>query len=298
MHRLLPYVICGLVLAPKPAHAECAARFEGEPRAGSEEYDPFEAVDFRRRQTLTVRNIGTETCDLVIAFHRQPKEGRLGQQISYRIEDASGQSLLTDRTAFSSSSQTLTLRDVAPTKAASTDYYLVLPRGQSASPGVYHDDNVQLALYARGRSAVSDRRELEVRPLQVAQPVKASVNINIAGGGLHTTLGFDELITGKERTVAVQARSNNSYNLRVRSENGSVLKLASDEEHKGAQIPYSLRVNAQPVSLSSPVTLRRAAPQLGAAQESHLLTFRIEDAADRRAGLYRDVITIEISVAP
>jgi hypothetical protein len=275
------------------ASAFCQGSLEGSPRAGGGEYDPFDPVDFRRRQTVVIRNTGTEKCDYIIGFRRQPAEGRLSWFLSYRIEDADGQSLLSDQVPFGS--KYLILSNVQPSQTATGDFYLVITRGQFAFPGTYRDDDVALTLRPRDRWG-NIGAELDGKGLEVAQAVGAKVGINIAGGGLATTLNFGELTKGKERSISLQTKANYAYSITLRSANAGFMKLDPEIPGQIWSIPYSLRVNSQLVVLQGAVKILRALPLSGWGQESHLLTFRIEDVNAKHAGIYRDVVIVSVSI--
>jgi hypothetical protein len=277
------------------ASASCQGRIEGDPRAGGGEYDPFDAIDFRRRQSVVIRNTGTEMCDYIVGFRRQPSDGRLGWFLSYRIEDLAGQSLLAEQVP--SGIKYLVFTNVQPSQTATGEYYLVLPRGQFAFPGTYRDDDVALSLRPRDRWG-NIGAELDIDGLAVAQAVGARAGISIAGGGLSTTLNFGELTTGKERSISLQARVNYAYSMTLRSANAGSMKLHPELTGQSWSIPYSLRVNSQAVSLQGIVKIFRAFPLGSWGQESHLLSFRIEDATSRRAGMYRDVVVVSVSIDP
>jgi hypothetical protein len=275
------------------ASASCQGRFEGTQRAGAGEYDPFDAVDFRQRQTVVVRNTGTAKCDFIVGFRRQPAVGHLSWFLSYRLEDTAGQSLLSEQVP--SGSQYLILANVQPSQTATGEYYLVLPRGQFALPGTYRDDNVTLSLRPRDQSG-NIGAELDGEGLAVAQAVGARVGISIAGGGLATTLNFGELAAGLERSISLQARANYAYSITLRSSNAGVMKLDPEIPGQTWSIPYSLRVNSQAVQLQGVVKILRALPWSSWGQESHWLTFRIEDVNARHAGIYRDVVIVSVNI--
>jgi hypothetical protein len=280
----------------RAAYGACDGRLVGDVNAGSDEYDPFSVIDFRRRQTVSVRNVGSETCDFLVGFRRQPADGLLGPALPYRLTDNAGLSLLSDQ-APPHSGRFLVLANVQPGQVSSADYYLTIPRGQFASAGNYSDDAVAMLLHGRPQSKAIGA-ELDNKALLINLPVKPVVAINIAGGGLRTTLNFDALAKGKERTVMLQTQANYAYSLALSSTYASQLTLDPEVPGQVWRIPYSLRVDNAPVSLQSAANLTRLAPVSADGRESHLLVFRIEDALGRRAGLYRDFVTVDIHVRP
>ena len=287
-----------LSLSVQPALSICKARLEGDLRISDGDYDPFDALDFRRTHRITIRNIGDSRCDFIVGFRRQPPSGYLAWFLRYRIEDASGQALLTEQVPSTTGASHLIFASVPPSQTASADYSLVMSRGQLAFPGTYQDDRVTLSLHVRDSQGRIGAEEQDTEPLQITQTVKASVGISVAGGGLTTTLNFGDLATGQERSVMLQARANHAYSLLLRSQNGGAMKLDPEIPGQSWTIPYSLRVNSAAVSLLPSSTIHRSFPRHSDGAESHMLAFRIEDMPDRRAGFYRDVITVEISVDP
>ena len=282
----------------QPVNADCAGRLEGELRAGGGEYDPFEVSDFRRRQTITLRNTGTETCSFVLGFRRQPSEGWLTWFLRYRLEDQSGQSLLSDQTPPNSGTRYIVVSNLAASATATAEYFLVLPRGQFAYPGTFYNSEVSLSLHSQSASGVVSTTKLDTKPLLVRQSVRAAVGISVAGGGVTTTLSFGDLTAGKERSVALRTTANYAYSLYLRSANSGVMRLDPEPQEQTWTIPYTLQVNSEFVSLKSAANLRRSVSHHTFGQETHLLTFRIGDVVDRMAGLYRDVVTVDIAVDP
>ena len=293
MARVALFVLSLAAVPLQPALATCQGRLEGSLQAGGGEYDPFDAVDFRRRQTVAIRNSDTVVCSYIVGFQRQPAQGRLSWILSYRLESASGDSLLI--TAVPDGKTYILVTNVQPGQTATGEYYLVLPRGQFAFPGTYWDNDVTVSLRPRDVSG-SIGAQLDSQVLTVAQPVGARAGINIAGGGLGATLDFGELVKGKERTIGLQARANFAYSITLRSTNGGVMKLDPPVPGQNWAVSYSLSVNSQPVSLLNSVKISRAVPFTTWGQESHLLSFKIEDASDQRSGMYRDVIIVNVSI--
>jgi spore coat protein U-like protein len=282
----------------QPAQADCVGRLEGELRAGGGEYDPFEASDFRRRQTVTIRNTGTTTCSFVVGFRRQPSEGWLTWFLKYRLEDQSGQSLLSENLPPNSGTRYIAINNLAASATATAEFYFVLPRGQFAYPGTFYDSDPSLSLHALSAAGTISSIQLDTRSLLVRQSVKASVGISIAGGGVATTLSFGELAAGKERSVALRTTANYAYSLSLRSANSGVMRLDPEPQGQTWTIPYTLQVNSASVSLQSTASLRKSVSPQTFGQETYWLKFRISEIADRMAGLYRDVVTVDIAVEP
>jgi hypothetical protein len=61
-------------------------------------------------------------------------------------------------------------------------------------------------------------------------------------------------------------------------------------------IPYRMTVDGAPFNLTSQSALQGITPASG--QESYALAFEIIDAERKRAGRYKDVITVKIAPIP
>lgn len=288
--------LSALALLTVPARSACNGQLTGDGVVGGNEYDPFDTLDFRHRQAVSVRNTGSASCDFLVVFRRQPVDAMLGPALHYHFEDSTGNPLLNDPT-LPYHDRVLSLANVQPGQGVSVNYYLAIPRGQFAFAGTYYDNNVVLQLFGRDRAGTLSA-ELDTKALSVGQTVKPVVDINVAGGGLRTTLNFDTLTNGKERTVKLQTRANYAYTLALSSANASHLKLEPGSPGQVWSIPYSLRVDNMPVSLQATVLLAQGTPVTSDGRENHLLSFRIEDASSRRAGTYRDSVTVNINVRP
>jgi hypothetical protein len=239
-----------------------------------------------------------EECDFVVGFRRETDEGVLAGWLKYRLEDAAGQPLLSRYSPSDGSRRYLVVKNLKPSQRATVNYSLVLPRGQFSAPGSFQDGDIGITLHQRSPSGAIKAPPEDSGSLIVVQNVKASVGVSIAGGGIATTLNFGDLAEGKERLVSLNAVANYAYSLRLKSRNHSMMKLDPVIDGQNWTIPYSLQINSEPVSLDSDVKLRRLPPSLSLGRESHLLKFRIGETRDRMAGLYRDVVTIEIGIEP
>jgi len=284
-----------LTLSAPSAFATCSGQLEGVLRATGQEYDPFHPADLYTRHAVSVRNIGSAKCEFIVVFHREPAEGRLGQLLSYRIEELSGEALLT--ASFPPiASRYLATGEVEQGRTATITYQIVVPRGQFAPPNLYADV-IRLSLHTRDKVGHVNPVAVDTQSLQIERTVLASVRLNVAGGGLTTTVNFGELAQGKERSVLLNARANHSYKLALRSKNENSLKLDPTIPGQDWSVPYTLRVNGEAVALRPAAPIVRSRP-LSSGEETHSLAFKIDDAMNKRAGLYRDTITIEVSVNP
>jgi hypothetical protein len=100
---------------------------------------------------------------------------------------------------------------------------------------------------------------------------------------------FDQLQTGKTRSLILEARSNAAYDITFSSSHGGQMRLDPPIAGQSWHIPYAMSVDGSEVDIS----LSLVVPQQKAADgmRSHMLDFVILDAAGKRAGIYKDVIT-------
>lgn len=288
----------GLASTP-PAKAACAGRLSAPLGAAGGAYDPFSPLALRRLESVVVHNTGDLTCDFLIVFQRQ-SPARFSADLAYHLEDETGGSALTASglTLVSNLLFAIAAPAVEAQRTKYVSYQIVVPRGQYAVPGVFQD-TVTLLLFSRQAGGAYQGEPWDIQSLVLEQRVAEVGSVNIAGGGLLTTVNFGELTEGKERAVVLQTRANFHYQLALRSRYGGVLRLdppvttgAANEE-----IAYALSVGTEPVRLNHPARLHRPRPQ-NAAEETHALIFRVGRVADKRAGLYRDTIIVEISASP
>lgn len=294
----IPLLLFGLASAAPSAKAACAGRLSAPPGMTGSAYDPFSPLALRRLQSVTVQNTGDQTCDFLIVFQRQ-SPARFGTDLGYHLEDETGGSALPagGLPLVSDGLLGIAAPGLEPQRSKSVSYQIVLPRGQYAVPGVF-EDTLTLLLFSRQAGGLYHPQPQETQPVALQQRVAEVGSVNVAGGGLTTTVNFGELTDGKERAVVLQTRANFRYQLALRSRHGGLLRL--DPPATGAaseQIAYALTVDAELVRLDQPASLRRPRPQT-VAEETHALIFRVGAVADKRAGVYRDTITIEISAIP
>jgi len=159
----------------------------------------------------------------------------------------------------------------------------VLPPG-----GYVHSFETKLHAAPDARPPES-AEQLQTRALRLSVAVPAHLSINIAGAGVRKTIDFGELIEGERKQVRLETRSNQRFQLDVLSRNGGVLAMAPPYET--SLVPYAMVLDGKALKL--PDTVGPFAGT-GLAGSQFDIEFTIGDVLNKRAGLYRDEVTIEI----
>ena len=264
--------------------------------AGKTEYDPFNPADLTEDHRLFVVNTGADPCVFALLFRSLAARPVLGGRLAYDLVGSGGTSLLTSATV--AAAPLLKLKaPLAASATASLDFRIVIPRGQLAAPGPYRDA-VELELYALGGDGRAAGPPLDRVSLAIAYSAARVLSVNIKGAELATTLGFGALTRGEERSVAIQARSNQSYELGVTSDNGGMLALTPRVAGQSWTVPYSVTLAGQRLDLArGAAALRAQPPTRPQSDASHDLTVTIGEVGQKRAGRYEDVLTVEIRAA-
>jgi hypothetical protein len=279
-----------LLLTAAPAFG-CSGRLESVTKAIAADYDPFSPVEQRERYDIKVRNTGSETCNYLVGFVQASAMARLGGLLPYSLQDASGRDLLSD--AITARRAAHSPGTIAGGNTAVIPVYLTVPRGHFAGPGLYKDA-ISMVLYGSKNRREADSDPIDQRGFSVERQVGACVSVNTAGGGLVTTVDFGELVDGHERFVIVQTRTNQVYRLEITSQNGGHLTLDPPVPGEDWRVKYSVRIDGVAVNLEAVASVLEdeLSPN---GDRSHKLTFRITDAGKKRAGRYRDIITVKIA---
>ncbi|WP_088342663.1 MULTISPECIES: hypothetical protein [Rhodomicrobium] len=277
-----------LAVPPPLAEASCQGHIVGSNRIFLSDYDPFAPTDARSPQTLSVHNHSDEGCRYRIALIRTPPNDRLGQYLNYNLTTPAGVSLLQSEDAQLDTGKLLQTSNLLPNNTGSVSYSVFLGRGQFAPPGVYGDHFLAILLSDHG-SAELDRKSILL--LQRVQPI---ANVSIAGGGLATSINFGYFHSGERRSVVLQAQSNEAYTIRLSSQHKSRLNLDPPITGQNWSVDYRMEVDGAAADLTGDAALVQAGmPSAGL--RSHSLSFKILDIANKRAGLYKDVVTATIS---
>lgn len=279
------------------AHAaSCQGRLGAETNfIGKSKYNPFSPSDFVDVNRISIQNTGDVPCSFGLIFRSQASNPQLGGQLNYRLASADQPSLLTKAPVISAVFARAH-RPIAPSETVQLEYQLIIPRGQFAIPG-HLRDTVELELHAMDDSGRLTAIPLDTASLSFNYGVERIMSVNIKGGDTTTTLSFGKLAKGQQRSVDIQVRSNDGYQLRVTSGNHGVLALAPKVPGQIWSVPYRATLDGQPLRLTRVARLQNLAPTRPEKDANHSLKVTIEDISRKRAGHYEDVITIEVKAA-
>jgi hypothetical protein len=275
------------------ARAVCSGAItQGTRISGKAPYDPFRITGVSDQISLTVRNTGSSQCSYALAFSAPSTPAKLGATLSYDLTDVNRQSVLFATPPATPPARSIRSVPMDPHSNSFMVFTVVIWPGQLAAPGSYSDDgNANALLYGveGGKYTL-----LQTASVSISYTVSQSLSVNIAGGGLATTMDFGALVKNAEKQVKIETRSNMSHHLKVSSDNHGVMALTPPVHGQSWNVPYAVSLDGKALNLngvfSTPVTGRTTL--LG---DSHSLAVTIGDTAKKRAGLYLDVITIEIA---
>jgi hypothetical protein len=274
-----------LSLASAAAHAGCS----GQIIAGAGPdllYNPFDAADKTQTHRVTVKNTGTEPCALALGFARPVAWSGYQSAPLIEIRAMSGGLLLAGGSALPGTGQ-LTSPLLAPDATYDFEFSVTMPAGQMLPPGAYSQPfELSLAAAAGGAAPAVPYQTL---PMTVSCHVADHLGVNIAGGGTGTTIDFGALAQGQTHQVMIQARSNRRFSLRITSENGGALAMAAP--YAQWRIPYSMKLDEHDVLPPAEIGPFVATTLSG---NSISASFTIGNVSGKRAGLYKDCVTIEI----
>jgi len=279
-------VSTGLVVS---AALACEGRIDVDSRLVATGYSPFDPADKQNIVPVSVENTSEERCRFGIGFDYSPNGGQLGGQLSYQLA-YEGRSLL-DSPANDSSPDLML--DVEAGERRTLDLKFVVSRGQFVTPGDYKD-SLKLSLFS-----VSDGNfiELSERDVVLVQRVAPDFSISIAGAGQKTTLDFGVLTQGASRDVKLSARSNTDYKLIVASDNDGKLRLTPQVSGKDWTVDYSAKLDSSTLDLQRDQWSTSALAVAAGGLVKHNLEVTIGATDAKRAGTYKDVLTIVIEAA-
>ena len=264
----------------------CSGRFSGVTGIDAA-YAPFEAMNASKEFSITVQNTGATECIFWLGgWHVAAGAEAAAPNFELRGRDGT---LPSAGAASPTAPAWLGSRRLAPNESHDFALVLAIPAGQVLPPGDYAH-TFQTILHASPDARPPQSVEpLASRGLKVSIAVPAHLSINIAGAGVRKTIDFGELAEGERRQVRIETRSNQRFQLDVLSRNGGVLAMAPPYE--ASQVPYTVVLDGK--SLKLPDTVGPFAGT-GLAGSQFDIAFKIGGMINKRAGLYRDEVTIEI----
>ncbi len=285
---VLPVLAAFAAIVSAGAASACSGRLSGAASVDAT-YEPFQALDGSKRFPVTVQNTGETECIFWLGVERLAA-GSETATLNFALQGRGG--VWSSTGAGGPGAVWLASRRLAPNESYDFPATLAIPAGQILPPGdwIYSFDT-KLAAAPDSRPADS-AEQLHARTVRLSIAIPAHLSINIAGAGMHKTIDFGELIEGDQKQVRIETRSNQRYQLDVVSRNGGFLAMAPP--YSAVRVPYTMVLNGKAVKL--PETIGPFAGT-GLAGSQFDVGFTVGDVRDRRAGLYRDEVTIEIRPA-
>jgi len=273
------------MLGPCPASADpaqaaaCHARIERIDARSAGNYLPFS--DTPVEIPLEVALQDAEGCTLGLSLRSEHRGQLAGDEgaLSYRLRDAGGRGHALDGTS----------RVALARGGARMTITATVEAGQAVRAGRYTD---RLAVQLLDGERVLDEREVELR---VPVPSQASVSVGgSAAAGFSNRLGggldFGELRAGKEREAFVFVLANAAYALRLSSAHAGRLRHVEAADTIG----YTARLDGRVLDLSGTVIAEGPSRGRWLNWPPYRLGVRIGEVEGRRAGEYRDTITIDV----
>jgi hypothetical protein len=267
--------------------SECRGTFGRLMAAPDKAYDPFAPEDSRQHYVLSVRNQGEIPCAFAVDMSSEHVPLSFEGKLRYDLADGGG-------AALPFPGATLVTPLLRPGEEHKLTFLAMIGRGQATPPGRYHDRIGAILRAAHGHAA---RYTLDRAALYLTCRVASITEVNIAGAGLRTAIDFGELVSGDRRSVLLEVRANQHYSLQIQSEHGGVLALSPSIPGETWSIDYALLIDDRPVHLRPHTAVYFPVPKI-IEEEQHKFTVSIGDVSGKRAGLYRDVITITITASP
>jgi hypothetical protein len=272
--------VAAVLASVNPALAGCLGRIDAITTQTPLRYDPFARQDFATNLIATIRNTGNTACTYAIDIEGAATTPKFGGTIGYTLAGPARPSNL----GLIASQTTNTIR---PGAQATVSIPLTIPKAQNVIAGNYSD---RLRVKLRAPEASTGQPPYDRRHLVLTCSVPPLFQINIGGAGLTTTVDFGELTKGERRSVVIQTRATQDYALRLSSKNAGALIL--DDATAKWQVPYLAYIDGHPVNFSTGMPVKYQRRQY---EDSHRLTIVIGDPQYKKAGLYKDIITILVT---
>jgi hypothetical protein len=262
--------------------------------AGKNPYDPYSAKSVADAYSIIVTNTSGAPCTFALNFQSPATQLKLGKTLVYALLDANGREQKPDLMGAAPAAQFVS-PVVRPHATYTFNYQIAIERAQTASAGDY-SDTLRLGLYAVNQGQIG-RNALDAKTYEVTYRTPQSLSVNLKGGDLATTLSFAPFVAGTQRQVIIEARSNQPYRIQARSDNDGAMVLTPAIPGQRWSVPYTATLDGARLDLSRQASggaHQATAPRKDA---TYILAITIGDAANKRAGTYKDVITVEIAGA-
>lgn len=273
--------------------AECLIRANATPASWLiQGYDPFDGGVPQATFGVTFVNEGTGECRFSPTFELAESPFGLskgaGKPIGYALLNLTDTQDVTPRNVRTQRNPAQRMITLGANGSRTLLYKLVVDPDDIRESGTFTQDVTLEAQDESFRSFGGTRVVLGI-------DVLPSARIGLAGAytvnnGL-AMVNLGELSPGvAPLQLRLQVASTGSYDLSVTSANSGRLRLGSSEWY----VPYSVAIGGNAVNLMGAATVSGAANN-GLRREALPIHFVIGDTADRRAGIYSDVLSISVT---
>ena len=283
--------------APTPGAAipgaECLIRANATPASWLiQGYDPFDGAIPQGTFGVTFVNEGTGECRFTPTFELdQPPFGLskgTGKPVGYALLNLTDTQDVTPRAGRTQRNPTQRMITLGANASRTLLYKLVADPDDVRGSGTFTQDVTLEAQDESFRSFGGTRIVLGI-------DVLPSARIGLAGAYTmndgHAVVNLGELQPGPAQLqLNLLVASTGSYDLNVTSTNSGRLRLGSSEWY----VPYSLAIGGNSVNLTGAPTISGTSND-GLRRDRLPIQFVIGNTADRRAGVYSDVISISIT---
>jgi hypothetical protein len=162
--------------------------------------------------------------------------------------------------------------------------------GQDVPAGVYNEDlDVQYRCVVTGHDKSST--DLQSGVLHVSVNVPSKLIANLSGGSTSGTLDFGDF-SDRSRSAMVNVYSTGPFSVQIKSDHHAAMLLDGASHHSDdTRIGYALFFNGYPVKSDGPTHFGRT----GIGGAGFPIVARTEDISGKRAGTYRDALTVTIT---
>ncbi len=296
-----------LFFAASEASAQCdvqvevpaQVRFTGEDSGG---YDSYDTANFASDFTVRIHNQDTaKPCSMLLSIQRdigtQLLENGTGGALNYELLDSRNRNNIVDTETLSGRPPRALEINLRPGERTERRFNFYIPPRQTVPSGDYSDTVLVRAFDAVDAEIISDetiRLQTKVKSqtaifLSDARAPGSSIMENSRRPG---QIDFGELQTNETQSIGLLVVSNDSYTIRVESENNGA--LVHDRSSRADMIDYQAYFASRPVDLSGGTALLGGFPSTAVGGSNSILQIIIGEVGKARAGRYQDRLTLTV----
>ena len=268
-------------------------------------YSSFDAVTYRHTVTFEVAQRGTDDSEFFVTFSKEsngdsPRQmkGPARTSLAYQIYDNARLAYVLKDLPGANINEVV-YSTFEPTRNRKTlDFVVVIPAGQEAAPGHYHDQ-VRVTLFEGNLDQYQQRAE---RTINIFARVEETADLAILEIGeafdsraVSKSIDFDELEEGESQTCDLRVRSNTRYTVSLSSQNKGYLFNTAPEDK--SRVEYFVTVAGQSISLKgkSDTDVGGGSNPTTAYGDSFPMKITIGELGTASFGTYEDELTITLT---